>query len=189
MTADAEIDWMRRIAAGDHQAFQALYDVYEKPLYSFIRRRIGDPHESADLFHEVMMEIWRAAGRFEGRARVSTWIFGIAHNKTIDLLRKRGRREWDELEDETPDGATSAFQKLAALADVKILRECLDRLDPAKRETIALIFSDSFRYREAAESLQVAEGTIKARVHRAILQLRDCVSRRGLTAATAGGRA
>ena len=107
-----EIALVERVANGDKAAFRELYDLYEKRVFFFIKRRLDDPHESSDVFHEVMMDVWRQAGRFEGRSKVSTWILGIAHNKSIDVLRKRGRREWDELDEETRDDAPTAADVL-----------------------------------------------------------------------------
>ncbi|MBX2853535.1 MAG: sigma-70 family RNA polymerase sigma factor [Rhodobacteraceae bacterium] len=171
---------IRRISAGDKTAFRQLYDAYEKRVFFFIKRRLDDPHESADVFHEVMMDVWRKADQFEGRSKVSTWILGIAHNKSIDLLRKRHRREWDELDEEAPDDAPTAVDLMAAAGDAAIVRRCVDGLKPAAREAVTLVFFEGLKYREIAETMACAEGTIKARVHRAVKDIETCVRRCGL---------
>lgn len=170
---------MERVAAGDQAAFRDLYEAYEKRVFHFIRRRLDDPHESADVFHEVMMDVWRGAGRFQGRAKVSTWIFGIAHNKSIDALRKRGRRDWDELDQEIADGAPTALDTLGAAGDAKIIANCVGCLKGPAREVIRLAFFEGLKYREIAEAMACAEGTIKARVHRALKEIEACVARCG----------
>lgn len=177
---EEETALIARIAAGDKSAFQQIYALYEKRVFFFIKRRLNDPHESADVFHEVMMDVWRQAGRFEGRSKVATWIFGIAHNKSIDLLRKRGRREWDELDENIADDADTAEGVLAAAGDAEVVRGCVEKLKGPAREAVRLAFFEELRYREIAEAMACAEGTIKARIHRAMKDLEDCVRRRGL---------
>ena len=71
---------------------KALYERHSDALYRFLRARLGDPFEAADVMQETFLEIWRAAGRFEGRSAARTWIFGIARNKAVDRMR-RGARE------------------------------------------------------------------------------------------------
>lgn len=169
-----------RIGAGDKEAFGTLYGAYEKRVFFFIKRRLDDPHESADVFHEVMMDVWRSAGRFEGRSKVSTWILGIAHNKSIDALRKRGRREWDELDDSAPDEAPIAEDLIEAASDAAVVRGCIDELKAPAREVVSLAFFEGLKYREIAEAMACAEGTIKARIHRAVKEIEACVRRCGL---------
>ena len=98
---------MTRIAGGDKQALAALYRALERPVYRFIVSRLNDPHEANDILHEVFMDVWRSADRFEGRSKVQTWIFGIAYRKSIDVMRKRGRVDLtdDSFEqvDDSPD--------------------------------------------------------------------------------------
>lgn len=170
---------IQKIAAGDKAAFRQVYVAYEKPVFFFIKRRLGDPHESADVFHEVMMDVWRQAGKFEGRSKVSTWIFRIAHNKSVDLMRKRGVRDWDELDEETQDDAPTAADLLEVADDAAIVRHCVEKLKAPTREVIVLAFFEGLKYREIAESLACAEGTIKARVHRAMKEIEACVRRCG----------
>ena len=171
---------LRQIGAGDTTAFRQLYATYEKRVFFFIQRRLNDPHESADVFHEVMMDVWRQAERFEGRSKVSTWILGIAHNKTVDLLRKRNRRDWDELDEEAPDDAPAADDVIATAENAAIVRRCVDELKPPTREAVALAFFEGLKYREIADALACAEGTIKARIHRAMKEIEACVRRCGL---------
>ena len=175
---DADRDLIRRIAGGDKTAFQEFYRAYEKKIFFFIQRRLQDPHESADVFHEVMMDVWRKAGAFEGRSKVSSWVFQIAHNKSVDLLRKRGRREWDELDEETKDDSPTAADLLEVASDAAMVRGCVEKLKPPAREAIALAFFEGLKYREIAERLSCAEGTIKARIHRAMKDIEACVRRK-----------
>ena len=174
---DDDVVLLSKIAAGDKRAFQQFYQAYEKRTYFFIQRRLGDPHESADVFHEVMMDVWRKAGSFQGRSKVSSWVLQIAHNKSVDCLRKRGRRDWDELDTEVKDDAPTAADLLELASDAAIVRRCVEKLKPPAREVIFLAYFEGLKYREIAESLACAEGTIKARVHRAMKDIEACVRR------------
>lgn len=72
---------MPRIAAGDKLAMQELYETHSGNLTNFVKNWLYDPTPVADLVHETMMEVWRNAGRFEGRSSLKSWIFSIARNK------------------------------------------------------------------------------------------------------------
>jgi RNA polymerase sigma-70 factor, ECF subfamily len=91
---DAEL--LARIAAGSEQALADFYRRYQARVYNFALQRLDNAADAAEVLNEVMLEVWRGAQAFQGRARVSTWLLGIAHHKSIDLLRKRGRREADQ---------------------------------------------------------------------------------------------
>ncbi|MCI4663818.1 MAG: RNA polymerase sigma factor [Neomegalonema sp.] len=178
-----ELGLIRRVGAGDKAAFREIYDAYEKRVFFFIKRRLGDPHEAADVFHDVMMDVWRQASRFEGRSKVTTWIFGIAHNKSVDALRKRGGRVFDELDEEAKDDAPTAADLVEVAGDAAVVRGCVNELKPVAREVITLAFFEGLKYREIAEAMECPEGTIKARAHRAMKEIEACVQRCGLSKA------
>ena len=90
---DPHAQLLTQVAHGDRQALGALYRALEKPVFRFVLSRSNDPFELSDILHDVFMEVWRSAGRFEGRSKVQTWIFGIAYRKVIDLHRKRWRQD------------------------------------------------------------------------------------------------
>ena len=81
---------LEQIATGDKSAFTAFYRDLEKPVFRFIRSKLNDQHEASDILHEVFMEVWRSAGKFEGRSSVKTWLFGIAYRKTMDAFSAIG---------------------------------------------------------------------------------------------------
>ncbi len=175
---DPHAQILAQVAKGDKQALAALYRALEKPVYRFIRSRLNDPFESSDLLHDVFIEVWRSAARFEGRSKVQTWIFGIAYRKVIDLHRKRGRQdvtdEIPEQEDDSPDAVTC----LAAGQEADHVRYCLGTLKDDHRTAISLAFYDDMTYAEIAEVAGVPEGTIKTRIFHAKKLLMRCLSGR-----------
>ena len=114
----SELALLKRVADGDRQALAEVYRLMEKPVYRFIQSRLNDPFESSDILHDVFMEVWRSAGRFEGRSKMQTWIFGIAYRKVIDRHRKAGRTSLTDTPDENiVDDAASAESCLVASQD------------------------------------------------------------------------
>lgn len=167
-----------QIAQGDKQALAALYRALERPVYRFIVSRLNDPVEASDILHDVFMEVWRSAGRFEGRSKVQTWIFGIAYRKSIDVMRKRGRMD---LTDETPDMADDGPDPetcLAAGQEAAHVRHCLGTLTDDHRTAITLAFYQDMTYHEIAEVAGVPEGTVKTRIFHAKKLLLRCLAGR-----------
>lgn len=169
---------LQQIANGDKQALAALYRQFEKPVYKFLISRMNDPHEAADLLHDVFLEVWRSAGRFEGRSKVQTWIFGIAYRKAIDVHRKRSRMsptdEVPETEDDSPDGEAC----LLASQEAAHVQHCLGELSDDHKSAITLAFFEDMTYGQIAEALSVAEGTIKTRIFHAKKLLLRCLEGR-----------
>jgi RNA polymerase sigma factor (sigma-70 family) len=169
---------MQRIAGGDRQALAALYRAHERALYRFIVSRLNDPHEAADILHEVFMDIWRIAASFEGRSQVRTWIFGIAYRKVIDTHRKRGRVDLTDEVPEPDELEASAEEGLAAAQEAGHLRFCMGRLSDDHRSAISLAFYEDMTCAQIAEVAGVPEGTIKSRLFHARKLLQHCLSGR-----------
>ncbi|MEM6578200.1 MAG: RNA polymerase sigma factor [Pseudomonadota bacterium] len=172
------VQTLERIADGDKRAFALFYDALEAPIYRFIASKMNDPHEAADIQHDVFMEIWRAAGRFEGRSTVKTWVFGIAYRKTMDHFRKSKRVDLTDEIDERVDDAPDAVACLAASQEAAHLKVCLNELKPQMRSAVELAFFEDLTYPEIAEIAGVPEGTIKTRVYHAKKLLLRCLSAR-----------
>ncbi len=169
---------IKQMANGDKQAFAEFYRLMEKPIYRFICVKLNDPFEANDILHEVFMDVWRTADKFEGRSTVKTWLFGIAYRKTIDRFRKMKRVV---LTDEMPDLAESSASQvdiLAAGEESQHIRFCIDELSLEHRQAIELAFYEDMTYREIADVARSAEGTIKTRIFHAKQLLKRCLSSR-----------
>src|SRR5262249_56683920 len=131
-----------RIAGGDRLAMQALYARHHVKVFRFVLRLVRNEASAQDLISEVFLDVWRQAGRFEGRSAVSTWILAIARFKALSSVRRRKEAELDEdaaaaIEDDsdTPDGA------LQKKDTGEVLRRCLAQLSPDHRELIAPVYN------------------------------------------------
>jgi RNA polymerase sigma-70 factor (ECF subfamily) len=182
---DPHAQLLTQVAHGDRQALGALYRALEKPVFRFILSRLNDPFESSDILHDVFMEVWRSAGRFEGRSKVQTWIFGIAYRKVIDLHRKRGRQDVTDDVPEVIDDDADTEACLAAGQEAEHVRHCVGKLKDDQRTAISLAFFDDMTYGEIAEVSGVPEGTVKTRIFHAKKLLLRCLQglvQRGATA-------
>ena len=169
---------VRQIAQGDKQAFARLYRELEQPTLRFIQTKLNDPFEANDILHEVFLEVWRSAGRFEGRSMVRTWVFGIAYRKVIDAFRKGKRTVLPGEMPDRADPADGAEEVVNAGQEAVHLRYCMDRLSDEHRLAIALAFYEDLSYDEIAEVADVPAGTIKSRVFHAKKNLLACLKSR-----------
>ena len=172
-----DADLLRRIGQGDRSALKALYERHSDALYKFLRYRLRDPFEAADVMQDVFLEIWRAAGRFEGRSAARTWMFGIARNRAVDRMR-RGVREVTahEPDTETADEAPDPEALIVAASDAARLRECIGHLSDTHRSAIHLAFYEELPYGEIATIEGVPVGTVKTRILHAKRLLMHCLA-------------
>jgi RNA polymerase sigma-70 factor (ECF subfamily) len=171
---DQEMVWIQKIASGDRTAFEELFHAYKRRLFGYAFRIMGDASDAEELTSDVLVEVWKGAARFGGRSRVSTWIFGIAHHKVVDELRRRRPRELDidsqqDLvhPDESPERAALRKDEHANL------RAKLTGLSPEHREVIELAFFQGYSVEEIAAIVQCPPATVKTRMFYARKKLRE----------------
>jgi len=130
-----------RIATGDRLAMQVLFARHHVRVYRFVLRLVRDESVAEDLISEVFLDVWRQAGRFEGRSQVSTWLLAIARFKALSALRRRPDEELDEetaeaIEDPSDDPEVALDKKDKSAA----IRKCLEKLSAEHREIIDLVY-------------------------------------------------
>lgn len=176
-TGAAEL--IERIAARDEAAMADFYRLFEARLYRFIKTKLNDSFEADDILNETFLEVWRKAGMFEGRSKVSTWLFGIAYYKTMDRLRARNPLlVSDELAPEVVDESAQADACVLAADDADHIRFCLDRLKAAHRAVLELAFFEDMSYGEIAKVVNCPEGTVKTRIFHAKQLMKHCLEGR-----------
>lgn len=157
------------MAGGEMAAMTVFYHRHEMRVYRYLLSKLNDSFAAADILNEVMLEVWRSAGRFGGRSKVTTWVLGIANNKVLTYWRKQGRREFTDVDENLTDDTPAADleQALAAVQDGEVLHASMQALSPPHREILHLVFFEELDYAEIASILQVPEGTVKSRVYHA----------------------
>lgn len=177
-TADAEV--IRRIRAGDRAAFLQFYDQYASLLLSVAVRVLGDQREAEDVLQDVFTQIWQKSSGYDAAlGTLSSWAVTLTRNKAIDRIRAstRRRRLMEEIaiEAETlePERAASANELLHGRERAQRIRAALAELSPDQRQVIELAFFAGLSQSEIAARLNEPLGTIKARIRRGMLRLRE----------------
>lgn len=166
---------VRQIAEGDKSAIAELYRTMEQPLYRFINQKLNDPFASHDILHDVFMNIWASAARFEAKSSVRTWMFAIAYRKVMDVFRSGSRVEVTDRLPEMVDESASAFDEVARAEQASGIRACLDKLKAEQRAVVELAFFEDMSYREIAKVVDAPEGTVKTRIYHAKQLLLRCL--------------
>lgn len=186
---EIEADLMKQSLAGDHDALQVIFSRHAPALYKTALRLVGSPEDAEDVVQEGMLNAFRNLGRFEGRSQFSTWLTRIVINAGLMRLRSRRAKPAVSLDEKlaADDDLTFADQlrdhapnpeQLCAQAEFRgIVNRNLDTLSPVLRSAFVLREVQGLSTQEAAETLGISEGTLKARLHRAKRQLTDLVGR------------
>jgi RNA polymerase sigma-70 factor, ECF subfamily len=165
------------VAKGDHAAFRAVYDQTAPAVLGTIRRVLRDPAQSEEVMQEVLLEVWRTAARFDPSVgSASAWIMTLAHRRAVDRVRSEERAAARELRaatatidyDEVSDAALTTLEQ-------ERVRRCLGGLTDLQRESVTLAYYGGHSYREVAQLLGVAVGTVKTRMRDGLIRLRDCL--------------
>jgi len=178
-TADEVL--ITRIACGDRAAMQVLFGRHHVRIFRFGLRLVRNEQVAEDLVSEVFLDVWRQAGKFEGRSSVSTWLLAITRFKALSALRRRKDAELDDeaaaaIEDPS-DGPELAVQKKDT-SDV--LRKCLEGLSPDHREIVDLVYYHEKSVEEVANIVGIPENTVKTRLFYARKKLADLLQAAGV---------
>ena len=144
---------------------QVLYGRHHVRVFRFGLRLVRDEQIAEDLISEVFLDVWRQAGKFEGRSAVSTWLLAITRFKALSALRRRKDAELDDeaanaIEDTSDDPEVAVQKKDTSEA----LRKCLTALSPEHREIVDLVYYHEKSVEEVAEIVGIPENTVKTRL-------------------------
>ena len=172
-------DLIKLAGTGDQAAFRILYSRLAPTLYGMAVRMTNDAKEAEDVLQEGFTYVWRKASSFDpSRSSAYAWAVMIVRNKAIDRLRSRQRNErlQEKLTSEAGFFAEqdefSALEPLSRERHVQV-REALRQIAPEQRQAVELAFFSGLTHEQIAEKLGIPLGTIKARIRRGLLRLRD----------------
>jgi len=155
-------------------AFQRLFEHFAPRVKAFIQRQGTDPDMAEEVVQETMVSVWRKAGQFDpAKASASTWIFTIARNARIDLIRKANRPEPDFNDPAmTPDPEPQAQDMISRSQEAARLKAAVSVLPPEQQEVLRLAFFEEKAHSTVAEQLDIPLGTVKSRIRLAFKRIR-----------------
>ena len=165
---------LESIADGNRTSMHILYCRHNVRVYRFILRIVRDATTAEDLVSQVFLDVWRTAGQFQGRSQVSTWLLSIARFKALTAMRQRRFEDIDQ-EDvrQIPDDCETPETSLDRSDTSAILRACVQKLSPAHREIITLVYYHEKSVEEVGQIIGIPQSTVKTRMFYARKQLAD----------------
>jgi RNA polymerase sigma-70 factor (ECF subfamily) len=198
--AAQEADLIAACKEGDQTAFNLLVWRWEKPLFNFTYKYVGDAHLAQDLVQETFIRVLKSIHQYEHRAAFSTWLYRIAINLCKDHFRRKklpmvslhdyyttsaGDRVY--VQDHVPDEGAWSDESMAASQREELVRRLLAGLRDEQRIVILMKEYQGLKFREIAEILDVPEGTVKARLYNGLRVMRKQIEASGLTESELGG--
>lgn len=174
---EADAALIRRIAAGDGNAMHVLFSRRHLAVYRFVLQRLQDRGLAEDVTSEVFLEVWRHAGRFEGRSAALTWILAIARHKAFAA---RPKPNLPLAAADVEGSAGDPEESLQAQDRHTVLRRCMTRLSADHREVIHLVYYQEQSMEEVATILGIPRSTAKTRVFHARKRLADELRKSGV---------
>jgi len=165
---------LESIADGNRTSMHILYCRHNVRVYRFILRIVRDATTAEDLVSQVFLDVWRTAGQFQGRSQVSTWLLSIARFKALTAMRQRRFEDIDQ-EDvrQIADGCDTPETSLDRSDTSAILRACVQKLSPAHREIITLVYYYEKSVEEVGQIIGIPQSTVKTRMFYARKQLAE----------------
>jgi RNA polymerase sigma-70 factor, ECF subfamily len=172
----SDFNLVEAVGAGDHQAYEFLVRKYQKPVFSFVYRVLGDRHAAEDVLQEAFWALYRAAPRFEAQAQVSTWLFKIAYNLSLNEIKRRKRflnlhdalRAYPRSESDA-----SALSALEASELEEEVMTALNLLPENQKAALLLRVTEELTYAEIGEILSVSISSVESLIFRARSRLRQ----------------
>ncbi|HWZ83350.1 MAG TPA: sigma-70 family RNA polymerase sigma factor [Terriglobales bacterium] len=177
----AEAEAIERAKQGDEAAFEVLYNLHKRRVYSLCLRMVSNPAQAEDLAQEAFLQLFRKIGTFRGESAFSTWLHRMTVNVVLMNLRRKGLplvslEETLETDEETPRKELGAQDmKLTGSIDRLQLQRAIEKLPPGYKTVFVLHDVEGFEHNEIAEMVGCSIGNSKSQLHKARLKLRDAL--------------
>jgi RNA polymerase sigma-70 factor (ECF subfamily) len=181
-------DLLIQFRRGQTDAFGTLVRRYERELYGYLRRYLGDATLADDVFQNTFLQMYTKIGQYEEGRRVRPWLYTIATNQAIDALRRQNRHpavSIDQHRETSPDGEVHGLlemlesrtqtpgEQVQGEETRERVRAAVDALPDFMRQVVILAYYQGLKYREVADILKIPVGTVKSRLHAALVKLQD----------------
>ena len=180
---------LARLREGDREAFGPLVKKYERELFGYLRRYLGDDDLADDVFQNTFLQVFLKIRQYEPGRPARPWLYAIATNQAIDALRRRNRRIADRPADslavsDEEGEPRPLLELLPATGDsppevadrseqAELIRASVARLPELLRQAVLLVYFQGLKYQDAADILGIPVGTVKSRLHGALTKLTE----------------
>jgi len=170
-------DLLQGVAAGDQQAFAALYDRTAPRLFGLVKRLLRDHAQSEEVTQEVYLEIWQNATRYDtSKGGAIAWMLTMAHRRAVDRVRaSQASRDRDArigIRDYAPE-FDSVAERTEIVLESERVKAAMGRLTELQREAVTLAYFGGYSHSEVAALLRIPIGTVKTRLRDGMIRLRD----------------
>jgi RNA polymerase sigma-70 factor (ECF subfamily) len=180
-------DLLSRFRKGQREVFGVLVRRYQRELYGYLRRYLGDADLADDVFQTTFVQVYSKAGQYELGRPVRPWLYAIATNQAIDALRRLGRQAAVSLEQTEAESEgerrglielleareAEPFENVDAAEMRDLVRSCINRLPDFMKQVVLMAYYQGLKYQEIAEALDIPLGTVKSRLHAALVKLTE----------------
>jgi RNA polymerase sigma-70 factor (ECF subfamily) len=180
-------DLLSRFRRGQREVFGTLVRRYQRELYGYLRRYLGDPHLADDVFQTTFVQVFSKAAQYEPGRPVRPWLYAIATNQAIDAMRRAGRHPAVSLEQTETEAEgerrglidlleareSDPFDNVDAAETREVVRACIARLPDFLRQVLLMAYYQGLKYQEIADALDIPLGTVKSRLHAALVKLHE----------------
>jgi RNA polymerase sigma-70 factor (ECF subfamily) len=178
---ETDFELIEAVGAGDHRAFEYLVRKYQDPIFNFVFRYLGERHAAEDILQEVFWALYRAAPRFEARARVSTWLFRIAYNLSMNEIKRRKRHlNFKEALQNLlhAEAVPSTMSNIEARELEKDVMTAMEQLPENQKAAMLLRVNEELSYAEISEILSISVSSAESLIFRARTRLRQLLNRK-----------
>ncbi|MFO0816076.1 MAG: sigma-70 family RNA polymerase sigma factor [Gemmatales bacterium] len=186
---DTDEALLARFCQGEASAYGELLRRFQREIYSYLRRYLGQDALAEDVFQNTFFQVYQKARQFEAGRKVKPWLYAIATHQAIDMLRRINRRAAVSLEQMAPgddEGQTWAdtlhsseidpFDGLDLAERRTRVQEAIENLPEHLRLTVILAYYQGLKYQDIADIMKIPVGTVKSRLHAAMAKLHDALS-------------
>ena len=180
---DNDKDLMRRFSLGEESAFQELIDKYKNSLYSFLRRFLNQNDLVEDVFQETFIQLYISKDSFDLERPLRPWLFTIAANKARDILRRiqraneinvgpmadSGDVSIDDVFNSITSTKTTPYDEIEKQETRQLVQRIVSEMPDNLREILIFAYFEQFSYKHIAEILSIPIGTVKSRLHTAVI--------------------
>jgi RNA polymerase sigma-70 factor (ECF subfamily) len=181
-------DLLTGFARGQTEAFGVLVRRYERELYGYLRRYLGDSDLAEDVFQNTFLQLYTKIGQYEAGRPVRPWLYTIATHQAIDALRRNSRHQAVSLDQQHMDAGDGDIRSLLELLETRgpgpldaaqggerreRVRAGVERLPDFLKQVVVLAYYQGLKYREIADILGIPVGTVKSRLHAALVKLHE----------------